>query len=1440
MISRKRQNSPTPAASENPSKRARILSNLWHSDKTSTFDKARNKEVSRRTRPTRAIGEATGQDPSSRKDSHSTEPKNTTTRHPRKSHLDAAIDTVEWNPSNSSGPRRHSSRSVSEREDESIKIKVGHTPRVQRPERVIDTHLHPSESETHNLYPTKVPRNPAPCPTSATLPAFTVQISRHSSVERDQYILYQSSRSTQGDLSSLPPHQDSGLGDSPFPSSSISEKANQNDFVPDSQVLAGSSSYVPSRSVSELTSSNQSSRDLAINHSSRISDNSDLDYFGAREPETDQTGDDLSSFVVSASAVEDLSISLQRSRSVPTQSSSAASGKPSPRCAAAAQPTRSVSDLGSVIPDSPEQVFLTPPGQTSTQRANSFSVENNLGQNLESSSPELEFRTQVSLVLDSQIAQASTDLSEENWQSGQIIPENDKSASQISSESIGQIVDHSVVSSRERASPLVVDKSARRQHSAVPEAFDISEDPVEDSQATQATESSTLSQRDPNSRKDRHPQSAQDKREVIVTSIESLDPGIENVSDSLQSHPPPLLDALESGYSPSFLSPTMSDQQPPRSGSATVPDRLPPPSGFFTRSSQQANAGPPHGYSTRSPMPHRVPPQAGYFLGRTPSAHTAGNPPVSVQSEPAISDRDNARAGRMASSRPLPMAGVAGSGASPPVSLREKLREMRATSKANVAPREPARAPSIVVDKEVQPQEAQSRLDVRPLKVPVEMPLPVRAVQPPPPHTPTYPSKLSYHTEASYSQKSTALTPVHLKEMEFVVPLSMNPRVRDQYTSTIEFYQRDIEQFMKERAPSNDLVDEIRTMLDRVNQVTTHIDLDGGGDESIHGQQAPGDEAVWAETCSAKFLFLRHFLDALRYFDVHIAIVARSGQLHDIIETFLKGTHTKYSRPETVSKSEPNVSKGRLEVTLIASGEEGASSLPKNANLVIAFDGSFNAQDVQVGILRGHLLNVGQLSPVIHLLVYKSAEHIERCLPKSMDPVERLRKTVSCMIQTRHEVGQLLPDEANTAAVAEEAAAFLELGGLERDWTFPSIRAIENVEGGEFPARESTNKSENPMSMEQNITSQSLAVKRALELEEFSAPLKRQRSTPIGDITHGTDSIVQDSQPTNIMASTARRRLEADLLATRTECDRLEDDRAKLRSERETLVKGLNDAKSEIALLKSERHMLRQQRDTLQTDLTKSTSFARDLEASLGELQTRFEKKNDRCHTLRYDNDDLETKVNAAKQKQSHQAAEIAKLVEARASLEQELRAARDALLSSNNPSIASLESLNGENRDLRATIVNLEKKVASQAHDNDYIRQEYQNASSAAATSANQITALQRDLEVAQRRAQGEATRLASINRTNETSQLLATVERQSLELASRERLLQKQAEDLKEFKEFKRGRGGVVTRGSSVQAKSPRSRSRAGSPGVGGGGHGKVGGSSLRYGSRAEGDGR
>ena len=78
-----------------------------------------------------------------------------------------------------------------------------------------------------------------------------VQVSQHSSFDRDLYITYQSSLSTQGNSSSVAQHPDSGLGDSsPEPETSVTPAIEKDGIVPDSQSVPGSSSYVPISSTS--------------------------------------------------------------------------------------------------------------------------------------------------------------------------------------------------------------------------------------------------------------------------------------------------------------------------------------------------------------------------------------------------------------------------------------------------------------------------------------------------------------------------------------------------------------------------------------------------------------------------------------------------------------------------------------------------------------------------------------------------------------------------------------------------------------------------------------------------------------------------------------------------------------------------------------------------------------------------------------------------------------------------------------------------------------------------------------------------------------------------------------------------------------------------------------------------------------------------------------
>ena len=84
------------------------------------------------------------------------------------------------------------------------------------------------------------------------IPNLFVQVSQHSSLDQDQYLLYLSSISTRSYLSSAPPHEDSGLGESSSEPEDLElSKSEYEVVVPDSQSLPGSSSYQPTASTFE-------------------------------------------------------------------------------------------------------------------------------------------------------------------------------------------------------------------------------------------------------------------------------------------------------------------------------------------------------------------------------------------------------------------------------------------------------------------------------------------------------------------------------------------------------------------------------------------------------------------------------------------------------------------------------------------------------------------------------------------------------------------------------------------------------------------------------------------------------------------------------------------------------------------------------------------------------------------------------------------------------------------------------------------------------------------------------------------------------------------------------------------------------------------------------------------------------------------------------------
>ena len=617
----------------------------------------------------------------------------------------------------------------------------------------------------------------------------------------------------------------------------------------------------------------------------------------------------------------------------------------------------------------------------------------------------------------------------------------------------------------------------------------ILEDTITDSQPIQKTESAILSERDPNSRSFRHSLSVRSKEDIPIPSIEQKDSSslifvdTFDLPTSLDSRPPPPAPTLstmsQTPQAQMSVSPRASPGVTASGGSGT-------PSLKQKLAAMRANS--------RAEAAARR--KGNKETGLSQSTATTNEATVRVnqqqasplQPRPASPSRlQSAIMGQLPNSEQIASPVAATVDVTKVVTLPSELDQTpRSTTESrNKAQDETEDETSNLVMPSITPID--SRIGTRPLEVPVEVPLPVRGshndARPP-----THPSKLSFHEEmASISQVTGSLYPVDLGRMEFAIPLAMSSRVRDQYLATINV-NADLIHSIEHTAPnhiSDDTLKEANELLAQLDRVSIHTDLDDPS--TSHQEEATVENlAEWANINSEKFRFLNHLLlEQALHDQAHFAIIARSGRLLDIVEDFLKGIHVAYHRPDTYVRSDSGTTKGRIEVSLIASGKEGSSVLPRAADLVIALDGSFSAQDPQVETLRKHISNVGQLAPVVHLLIYKSAEHIQTCIPEGMDPIERTRRIISCLTQVGEEVGHIQGDQLPTEHAAEEVAVLTRLwGGHEYYWdSFPKIGPIEGIVSmeysGEIGASVEMDVDSNPTS-ERRVIASSGALKRVL------------------------------------------------------------------------------------------------------------------------------------------------------------------------------------------------------------------------------------------------------------------------------------------------------------------------------------------------------------------------
>lgn len=283
----------------------------------------------------------------------------------------------------------------------------------------------------------------------------------------------------------------------------------------------------------------------------------------------------------------------------------------------------------------------------------------------------------------------------------------------------------------------------------------------------------------------------------------------------------------------------------------------------------------------------------------------------------------------------------------------------------------------------------------------------------------------------SESSAGERLDVCNLGENEKVILLSMPPRIQQQYCMTIQQYVDPITRLLQGRAPSQVDVSRIHDLYSDISKVTVHIDLQGSG-PSARDVVNPSHEAAYAVSCSEKFVFLSHLFDRLQSNRTSsIAIVARPGQTHDFLETFCQAKNVQYCRPAWDQMPPP-----QTKVLLLESGPHLDITALASVDFVVAIDDTFR---------QAHLTGAATTNILIVLpVVYASLEHIDLCLPTTLEPLTRMRKLILALLQTQSIVG--MPDE--------DTAMFSALDFLfpiaDQDLSWPSLQPIDRIDFGDL------------------------------------------------------------------------------------------------------------------------------------------------------------------------------------------------------------------------------------------------------------------------------------------------------------------------------------------------------------------------------------------------------
>ncbi|KAI3323041.1 hypothetical protein HD806DRAFT_535536 [Xylariaceae sp. AK1471] len=521
---------------------------------------------------------------------------------------------------------------------------------------------------------------------------------------------------------------------------------------------------------------------------------------------------------------------------------------------------------------------------------------------------------------------------------------------------------------------------------------------------------------------------------------------------------------------------------------------------------------------------------------------------------------------------------------------------------------------------------------------------------------------------------------------------------------------------------------------------------------------------------NAKFSFVDELLDELQALnsDKKILILVRPGKLMDLLDHVIqsRGYHYIRSGQEIISEADT----GDLLTVALCSTTDEESSIPKNFDVIIAFDHTFRQELVSP---MDHTI-----SPIILALVTTaSIQHLNMRIMENLQPLERKNVLMLALVKAMRFI--------------EEPDPSISLFSIVEKFT----RRIQ------MPDDEEDDFYWEPQSLPTEIFGDLYAASSQIEATQFSAtslgadqlPGSRKRSHIEDDGDESLPKRPKMSQPQVVTAlnhvSDALRSLLGDGLTKDAEKATVVVSVDKL----EALSAKLAEMEPKLKESKARENEFRQLCDRAQKEVN---SYA----SSINKIQTRYmEALKERgifeaeCKTAREEASGLGRSLESRQ-------TEIATLKATRTELEKKLTEANDALLHSSNPNLIKMAQLEKDLNAANAQVQRLDKRVAVMQSDTDYSKNMYNTASQRGSELASENRGYEKQIEQLQRKADANIIEVNRVQARNEVRALAQQVKELKNVARERDAELNRIREELKALKSGRR-----ETRQSSVP-RSPR----------------------------------